>query len=199
MPPPVILASGSEIRRQLLDRAGLSFTVETARIDEESVIASLASEGVSPRDMADALAEVKAARIALRQPGALVIGADQALDLGGEMITKCETPEAAAALLARMSGRRHTLHSAAVVFENGAPVWRHVVSAHLTMHPLSDGFIRDYLARNWQDVRHSVGCYMIEAEGPRLISSISGSHFAILGLPLTELIAFLRTRGHLAT
>ena len=128
-----------------------------------------------------------------------MIGADQTLDLEGATLSKAETEDAAAHQLTRLSGRQHSLHSAAVVAEGGRPVWRHVSSARLTMRPLSAGFIEDYLRRNWISVRTSVGCYKIEEEGPRLFSRIDGSHFAILGLPLLELLSYLTERGYIET
>ena len=199
MAPPLILASGSEIRRILLHRAGLSFETETARVDEATLRAGLEAEGVSPRDMADALAEAKALRVSARHPGALVIGADQILELGGHALGKPESREDATAHLAKLSGQSHNLHSGAVIAEGGQPVWRHVSSARLTMRPLSPDFIASYLDRNWESVRSSVGCYKIEEEGPRLFSRIDGSHFAILGLPLLELLSHLTLRGYLET
>ena len=199
MPLPLILASGSEIRRILLDRAGLSFETETARVDEVALRAGLEAEGVSPRDMADALAEAKALRISGKHPGALVIGADQILEFDGRALGKPESREEAAAHLANLSGQSHSLHSAAVLAEDGQPVWRQVSSVRLTMRPLSSEFIGRYLERNWESVRSSVGAYKIEEEGPRLFSRIDGSHFAILGLPLLELLSHLTLRGYLET
>ncbi|MGV6849836.1 MAG: Maf family protein [Marinibacterium sp.] len=195
MPRPLILASGSAIRASLLRAAGLDFTVKIARIDEESVKASLLAEAARPRDIADALAELKAGRIANRHPEAQVLGCDQVLALGNALLSKPRDRKEAMAQLSRLSGQRHTLYSAAVMFEDARPVWRHVGVVHLTMARLSPGYISDYVERNWESIRHAVGAYKLEEEGVRLFTRIDGDHFNVLGMPLMEFIGFLADRG----
>ena len=199
MDAPVLLASASEIRRSLLTNCGVPLRVFAPRVDEEAIKASLLAEDLPPRDIADALAEAKASRVSGQAPSTLVIGADQVLDFDGRLLSKPRSPEDAAAQLAAFSGRRHRLHSAAVICEGGRPVWREVASATLTMRPLSPEFVAAYLDRNWPSIRHSVGGYKIEEEGPRLFADISGSHFAILGLPLLGILSYLSQRGVLDT
>lgn len=193
--PPLILASGSATRLSLLCAAGVTVEPRPVRLDEPAIRAALAAEGASPRDMADALAEMKAARVADRLPEAVVIGSDQVLDLEGAALGKCATPEEARAQLRLLSGRSHKLHTATVLFHEGRPVWRHLATARMTMRDLSDAFLDGYLARNWASARHAAGCYLIEAEGIRLFSSIEGDHFGILGLPILPLLGYLGQRG----
>ncbi|MEI4471903.1 Maf family protein [Frigidibacter sp. MR17.24] len=193
----LVLATGSESRRAMVAAAGLTADLAPARIDEEAVRQALAAEGASPRDQADALAEMKARKISDRVPGALVLGADQILDLDGQVFAKPETAEAARAQLARLSGKTHRLHSAAVVYRDGEPLWRHVGTARLTLNTLSERFIDGYVFRNWDDIRHTVGGYMIEKEGVRLMARIEGDHFTILGLPLLPLLNWLRVTGEI--
>ncbi|SHF07628.1 Maf-like protein [Loktanella atrilutea] len=92
----------------------------------------------------------------------------------------------------------HSLLSAAVVYVDGQPQWRHVGVVRLHMRDASDTFIADYVARNWEEIRHCVGAYQIEAEGVRLFHRIEGDYFNILGLPLLELLSYLTLRGTLA-
>lgn len=198
MTPRLILASASEIRATLLRNAGLDVETRPARIDEEAIRAALEAEGASPRDLADALAEMKARKIAEKHPGVLVLGCDQVLGFGGRVFSKPETPDDAKAQLRELSGKTHRLLSAAVVFRDGAPLWRHVGTARLTMHDLSETYIEDYVSRNWDSIRHSVGCYKLEEEGVRLFARIEGDHFTILGLPLMEFLGWLAMRGEIA-
>ena len=195
----LILASGSEIRAEMLRAAGVPFRVEVARIDESSIRASLEEEGATPRDIADTLAEYKARRVSDRFPEALVLGCDQTLDFDGRCLSKPESPEQAREQLQALRGNRHMLLSAVVGYRGSKPEWRHVGTARLWMRNFSDTYLDAYLARNWHSIRHSVGGYKMEEEGVRLFSRIEGDHFTILGLPMFELLAFLSTRGIIET
>jgi len=192
---PLVLASRSETRLRLLRNAGLSVQAVPARVDEEAMRDALAADGARVRDMADALAEAKARKVAQRRPDALVLGCDQTAEFEGECLTKSDSPEAACALLARLSGTSHKLHAAAVIYEDGRPVWRHVESVRLHVRPLSGAYIADYVDRNWERVRHCVGAYQTEAEGARLFTRIEGDFFAVLGLPLLPVLSYLAMRG----
>jgi septum formation protein len=191
----ILLASSSEIRLQLLRAANIEVEARPARVDEDTIRAALEAEGATPRDVADALAEMKARKVAEKAPGALVLGCDQVLEMKGRVFAKPDSPEDAKAQLRALRGQQHRLLSAAVLYQDGQPVWRHVGEARLTMRDLSDAYLQDYVQRNWDSIRHAVGCYKLEEEGVRLISAIQGDHFTILGLPLLPLLSYLVTRG----
>ncbi len=195
MQRPLLLASGSTIRADLLRAAGLSVTTHPARIDEEAIRQSLTAEAARPRDVADTLAEMKAARIADKHPEALVLGCDQVLEFDRQVWSKPETLLQARDQIRALRGQTHSLLSAAVLFDHGQPVWRHVGLAHLTMHKISDAYLDAYLSRNWPAVSASVGGYKLEEEGVRLFSAIEGDYFTILGLPLLPLLSYLALRG----
>jgi septum formation protein len=194
---PILLASASPTRQRLLRAAGIAFTAEDPRLDEALIRASLTAEGASPRDIADTLAEMKAAKLARRHPEAVVLGADQTLDLDGETLGKPSDASETRAQLLHLRGRRHRLHSAVVLHHQGTAQWRHVDTATLTMRPLSETWIDAYLARN-PDLTGTVGGYLLEAEGLRLFDRIDGNHFTILGLPLHPLLLYLEQRGFIA-
>ena len=191
----LVLASGSQIRAQLLRNAGLEFRVDVARIDEAAIKDALLAEDAPPRDIADTLAEMKARKIADKHPGAMVIGCDQVLAFGKTILSKPTSPEDAAVQLRALRGHQHMLLSAVVIYEDGKPIWRHVGQVRLRMRDVSDEYLAGYISRNWDDIRHSVGAYQLEGEGVRLFHSISGDYFHVLGLPLLELLAFLTLRG----
>jgi septum formation protein len=195
---PIILASGSEIRLHLMRQAGLDVTAIPARIDEASAKAALLADGARPHDIADALAELKARKCALKHPASLVLGCDQVLVRGDSLFDKPTSPADAIAQITALQGRTHTLLSALVLYDKAAPVWRHIGQAHLTMHALPPDVIADYVTRNWHSIQHSVGGYKIEEEGRALFSAIDGDDPTIQGLPLVPLMGYLTQRGFAA-
>lgn len=197
MKKPLILASGSVTRSMLLRNAAVSCDTVSPRIDEDSEKSALLAGQASPRDIADTLAELKARKISDKHPGALVLGCDQVLDHAGTLLSKPTFRDDAAAQLHRLRGQRHQLLSAAVICEDGRPVWRHVGVVRLTMRVLSDAYLTGYLDRNWPGIADSVGGYKLEEEGVRLFSRIEGDYFTVLGVPLLELLAYLTLRGEL--
>ena len=196
-PVAVTLASTSATRVALLRGAGVDFEAMSPGVDEAAVKEGLLAEGASARDVADLLAELKAVRASTRRPG-LVIGADQTLELGGELVDKAESLEAARERLLSLRGRTHVLHSAVVVARDGTPIWRELKSPRLTVRAFSDAWLDGYLAREGEALLGSVGCYRLEGEGIQLFDRIDGDYFAILGLPLTGLLGVLRQHGAVA-
>lgn len=190
----LILASMSAARRAMLTEAGVPFQAMAAGVDEESAKAALRGQGLSARDLADALAELKAIRISQRRQGDIVLGCDQTLMLDdGTMLDK--PGDQLADQLRQLSGRTHSLYSAVVAAENGQPVWRSVDRVKLTVRPLSEAFIANYVALEAEHVAGCVGGYRIEGPGVQLFTKIEGSQFTILGLPLLALLDWLRVRG----
>jgi septum formation protein len=194
----LILASQSRARREMLEQAGVPFEAALPELDEDAAKAGLAGAGFDPRGVAEELAQLKALSVAAA-PGDLVLGSDQVLELeDGFMLSKPESREEALDQLLVLSGRTHFLHSAAVIAEDGEGVWWSSETVELTMRPLSGAFLEDYLDREYESVRWSVGGYRIEGMGAQLFDRIDGSHFAVLGMPLLPLLAYLRERGLLA-
>ena len=192
---PVILASSSETRAQMLRQAGVNFDIQIARIDEQMIKETLVADGALPRDIADALAESKARKVAQKNYDAFVIGCDQVLEFNGNLLSKPKNIVEAIDQISAMRGKRHSLISAAVIYSESKPIWRHVVQVRLRMRDVSDKYISEYVERNWNSIKHSVGGYKLEEEGVRLFHSIEGDYFNVLGMPLLQLLAFLTLRG----
>ena len=197
MAEQIILASTSQIRSRLLSNAGVNHTATPSRIDEDSVKMALEAEDAPPRDIADTLAEMKARKVADKGAGGLVLGCDQVLSFKGKVLSKPKTPDEARDQLTMLRSETHQLLSAAVVYEDLKPVWRHVGVARLTMRDFSDAYRDDYVDRNWESIQWSVGGYKIEEEGIRLFRMVQGDTFTIQGLPLLEFLSYLTLRGTL--
>jgi septum formation protein len=191
----LLLASRSAARRALLEAAGVRFETVEAELDEEAAKAGLEAAGFDARGVAEELAQLKALSVEAGE-GDLVLGSDQTLEReDGTILGKPSSRGEAAAQLRSLAGATHYLHSAAVVAEDGEGVWWHSETVALTMRRFGDSFLEAYLDREYETARRSVGGYRIEGAGVQLFERIEGSHFAILGLPLLPLLAYLRERG----
>ena len=192
-----MLASGSPARARLLAAAGLQFRVDPAAIDEESLKQECRSRREGAIECALALAEAKARRVAHGCDRAVVIGADQILVCGDQWFDKPAHLGAARRQLEILRGRTHELITAVCVFQGASRLWHTVSRPRLTMRDFSNGFLDDYLAVEGAAVLNSVGAYRLEGMGVQLFERVEGDYFAILGLPLLELLAFLRLRGEM--
>ncbi|EHK58621.1 Maf-like protein [Allomesorhizobium alhagi] len=195
MPEKLILASGSPFRKSLLANAGIEFSAVPPTVDERALEAPLEKSGVTPEEVAQILAEAKAANVSESHPRALVLGCDQTLSLGDRVFHKPRDMENARRHLLSLSGRTHHLNSAAVLVRDGQTLWRHVGIASLTMRELDPAFIGRHLARVGDKALSSVGAYQVEGEGIRLFEKIEGDYFTIVGLPLLPVLAALREFG----
>jgi septum formation protein len=194
----IVLASASATRRRLLAAAGIVALSDPAALDEGEIRAAFKAEGASALDCAAALAEGKALRVSARHPDALVIGADQILDCGGTWFEKAADRAAAQAHLRALRGKTHSLAGAVAIAQQGRIIWQARSAPRLAMRAFSDAFLETYLDQAGDAVLQSVGAYELEGLGIHLFAKIEGDYFAILGLPLLPLLAFLRDRGALA-
>jgi septum formation protein len=195
MSRPLILASRSAARIDMLRKAGIAFEARPAALDEAEIKAALRREGAPARDMADTLAALKAGRVAQKHPDRIVLGADQVLAVEGTVLDKPRDLDEARAQLRFLRGRRHHLFSAAVIHLDAQPIWRHIGKATLVMRDFSDAFLDEYVARHGESLTETVGAYRLEDGGAALFDHVEGDIFTIMGLPLIETLAQLRRLG----
>jgi nucleoside triphosphate pyrophosphatase len=194
----LVLASASAARARILAQAGIDIEIDPAAIDEALIKAQHRDAGTSAEDCALALAEAKARAVAPRHPGAMILGADQILDCAGRWFDKPASLAEARAQLEALRGRPHALATAALIWRDGAVLWRCVERPVLTLRPFTARFLEDYLAAMGTRVLTTVGGYEIEGLGALLMARIEGDHFAIMGLPLLPLLDFLRGESAIA-
>ena len=195
---PIVLASGSAIRRDILSGAGLDFDVVVKPVDERAIKDALLDEGVKMSDIADALAEAKSVRVSRDRPDTFVIGADQIMTMDEQLYDKPASLDEARDRLKRMRGREHQLIGAVVICHDGQAVWRHMSRTRLWVRNFTDTFLEDYIAREGDALTKSVGAYRFEGLGAQLFERVEGDFFSILGLSLLPVLDFLRMRGAIA-
>jgi septum formation protein len=196
-PEPIILASASPTRARLLEAAGVRFTVKPPEIDEAPIKQRARQAGQSAIECARTLAVAKAGAVSRRFPEALVVGADQLLATGDEWYDKPAGLAAVRTQLQALRGHTHVLATAVCVVRAGERIWHAVSMPELTMRRFSDVFLAEYIAAEGEALLGLVGAYRLEGRGVQLFERMTGDHFAVLGLPLFELLDFLRSRGAL--
>ena len=188
--PALILASTSQIRKQILLQAGLNFSSEAPKLDEEKLKQALAP--IAPHKLAARLSELKSLSLCESHPKSLILGADQTLSLNGKLFNKPANLDEARQHLETLRGQTHTLHSSLTISQNGNVIWQYSEDANLTMRQFSNQYLKNYLNYSGNEILSSVGAYKLEHSGIQLFERIEGDYFTILGLPLLPLLAFLR-------
>ena len=191
----IILASTSSTRQKMLADARVKIEAIPAHIDEDSIKQAAQAEGLSGLNAATLLAEMKAQKISALYPNDFVIGADQLLVQGDDWFSKPVGVTDAVQTLKKLSGQTHLLVTAAVIYENGKRIWHHAENPKISIRHLTDDDIADYIAIMGDAYAYTPGVYMMEDRGAQIISKIDGCPYAVLGLPLLQLMAFLRQYG----
>ena len=189
--PDIILASKSQVRRNILKKNNINCLVKPSYVDEEPVKASLIKEGASPEIISKNLAELKANKVSKKMDQDLVLGADSVIDLNGELISKPENRKEALEILKKLNGKKHDLISSVCISKNGSMIWNYTDKAELTMKEMSDGDLKDYLSKISDEALYSYNVYQIEGEGRNLFSSIEGDKNTIMGLPVDQIKQYI--------
>lgn len=190
----LILASKSAARREVLANAGVSFDIQVAGVDEDT----LKVPGVDARELAIELAKAKALAVSRQHPDAVVLGADQTLAFDGGLVSKAPDLAHAKARLASMRGKPHQLHSGVALARSGEIIWAGADTAHMIVRDFSDAFLEAYIEAEGEALLHCVGSYRLEGMGAQLFEKVDGDYFTVLGMPLWLVLDRLRDAGVLA-
>ena len=187
----IILASKSEVRKNILFNYGIKCSSEPSKIDEEVIKDSLTKEGSSPEDISKNLAELKANKVSSKIPDKIVIGADSVIDLEGEIISKPKSRPEALEILEKLNGKTHQLISSVCISTNGSMIWNYTDKAHLTMKSFTSEQLEDYLKKISDKNLFAYNVYQIEGEGKNLFKEIKGDKNTIMGLPVQKIKSYL--------
>ena len=187
----IVLASKSNVRKNILENNGLNCIVKPANIDEETVKESLIREGATPLLISKNLAELKANKISESLNEEVVIGADSVIDLDGHIISKPSSRKEAMEILKKLNGKIHYLISSVCVSKNGQMIWNYTDKASLTMKNMSNSDLEEYLSKITDENLYAYNVYQIEGEGKNLFSSIDGDKDTVMGLPIKKIIEYL--------
>ena len=187
----IILASKSEVRKQILDKNGFKSEVFPSNVDEDEIKNSLISKGASPFLISKNLAEVKANKVSMKKPDMIVLGADSVIDIDGILISKPKTREEGLNILKRLNGKKHQLISSVCISKNGSMIWNYSDTSVLTMKKLNLDQLKKYLSKISDKKLFAYGVYQIEADGKSLFAKIEGNEDSIMGLPVKQIKEYL--------
>ena len=188
----LILASKSKVRKDILEKNGISCNVEPSNVDEDMVKESLLSEKASPEIISKNLAELKANKVSSKNYEQIVLGADSVIDMDGELISKPQDRKEALLILKKLNAREHHLISSVCISKNGSMIWNYTDKAKLKMRNFTDKELEDYLAKIPDNVLYAYNVYQIEGEGRKLFSDIVGDEDTIMGLPIEKIKEYLK-------
>ena len=189
----IILASKSEVRKEILDKNNIKCVVEPSNVDEEPVKKSLLKEHASSEIISKNLAELKANKVSIKKNNEIVLGADSVIDLEGELISKPESREEAMEILRKLNGKSHFLISSVCISKNGSMIWNYTDKAKLTMKNFTDDELKNYLSKISDETLYAYNVYQIEGEGRSLFVDIEGDEDTIMGLPVKKIKEYINT------
>ena len=193
MKDKIVLASRSDVRKDILNKNNINCEVVPSNVNEEEVKNSLAKEGASPEIVSKNLAELKSIKISQKMPDRVVLGADSVINLNGELISKPTNRKEALNILEKLNGKKHQLISSVCVSKNGSMIWNYTDASTLTMKKLNLDEIKSYLSKIRDEELYAYGVYQIEADGRSLFSKIEGDENTIMGLPVKQIKEYLNT------
>ena len=189
----IILASKSEVRKDILNKSNIKCIVEPSNVDEDPVKESLLKEKASSEIISKNLAELKANKVSMKKTDEIVLGADSVIDLEGELISKPESREEAMEILKKLNGKSHFLISSVCISKNGSMIWNYTDKAKLTMKNFTDDELKNYLSKITDQTLYAYNVYQIEGEGRSLFANIEGDEDTIMGLPVKKIKEYINS------
>jgi len=188
----IILASKSGVRKKILDKYKIDCEVIVSNVDEDEIKNSLLDEGADPSLISQNLAEIKSIKVSSKNPDKLVLGADSVISLNNELINKPKSRDEALKILKKLNNSKHFLISSVCISKNGAMIWNHTDSSELKMKNFDDKSLKEYLDRISTETLLAYGVYQIEANGLELFEYIKGDRDSIMGLPIKNIINYIK-------
>lgn len=189
----IILASRSGVRKKILDKYKIDSEVIVSQVDEDQIKEALLAEGANPLVISKNLAELKSIRVSNQKPNRLVLGADSVISLDNELINKPKSREDAINILKKLNNSKHYLISSVCISKNGSMIWNHSDQSELKMKKLNDEDLVKYLNKIKTETLLAYGVYQIEADGLSLFEYIKGDQDSIMGLPIKQIIEYIKT------
>ena len=188
----IILASGSGVRKNILDRYSIESDVVVSNVDEDQVKEALLSENATPLIISKNLAEIKSTKVSKKHPNRLVLGADSVISLNNRLINKPKSREEALEILKALNNSRHYLISSVCISKNGAMIWNHSDESELKMKNFEERELIEYLDQIKTETLLMYGVYQVEADGVNLFEYIKGDHDSIMGLPIKQIMNYIK-------
>ena len=189
----IILASKSGVRKKMLEKNKINCEVIPSNVDEDQAKESLIAAGANPLEISKNLAELKSNKVSSKHPNKLVLGADSVISLSNKLINKPKNREEALSILKKLNGSEHHLISSVCISKNGSMIWHHTDKSHLVMKKLKEEEIINYLNKIKTEILLAYGVYQIEADGKSLFASIKGDEDSIMGLPMKQIINYIKS------
>jgi len=188
----IILASGSGVRKKILDKYKIESDVVVSNVDEEQVKETLLSKSATPLIISKNLAEIKSIKVSNKYPDRLVLGADSVVSLNNKLINKPKSRKEALEILKNLNNSKHYLISSVCISKNGAMIWNHSDQSELKMKNFKEEELIKYLDKIKTKTLLMYGVYQVEADGLNLFEYIKGDQDSIMGLPIKQIMNYIK-------
>ena len=188
----IILASGSGVRKKILDKYKIESDVIVSNVDEDQVKEALLSENATPLIISKNLAEIKSIKVSSKNPDRIVLGADSVISLNDKLINKPKSREEALEILKELNNSKHYLISSVCISKNGAMIWNYSDQSELKMKNFREEELIEYLDKIKTETLLMYGVYQVEADGLNLFEYIKGDQDSIMGLPIKQIMNYIK-------